>query len=118
MQTELFISLCVAHLLGDFVFANHEMAVNKHNPRTVYFYLHGFIHFILCYLFSGGNYTIAAIVALTHMIIDTRLIVNFWQDLLKQTKDGDIGIIVKMALDQTLHIATIYFIVRISIELL
>ena len=68
------IPLILAHLLGDFLLQPNSWVADKERKKasSFYLYLHILIHFILAFLFLGdfNLWWIAAIVAVTHYIID------------------------------------------------
>ncbi|MEC5158161.1 DUF3307 domain-containing protein [Chryseobacterium sp. MP_3.2] len=70
----IFIPLILAHLLGDFLLQPNSWVADKEKKKTssFYLYLHILVHFILALLFLGDLtlWWIAAIVAITHFIID------------------------------------------------
>lgn len=65
---ELLIALGFAHLLADFVFQTTHMVLNKHRFR--FLLMHGVHVFALTALMTGGAFTVAAGIALSHMAID------------------------------------------------
>ncbi|MCG7281192.1 DUF3307 domain-containing protein [Chryseobacterium taklimakanense] len=70
----LFIKLILAHLLGDFIFQPNSWVADKEREKakSLYLYLHTFIHFalIMLLLWDLHLWWIAAAVAGTHFIID------------------------------------------------
>jgi hypothetical protein len=68
------IPLILAHLLGDFLLQPNSWVADKERKKTrsIYLYLHVFIHFILAFIFLWdlNLWWIAATVAVTHFIID------------------------------------------------
>lgn len=70
----LFIKLILAHLLGDFIFQPNSWVADKERKKagSIYLYLHTILHFaLIMILFWNLNlWSIAAIVAVTHFIID------------------------------------------------
>lgn len=69
----LFVKILLAHLLGDFLlqptsWVNHKKV---HQGKSVYLYLHTFLHFLLLYLLTGNDFLPYAItIAISHGIID------------------------------------------------
>ncbi len=130
----------VAHLAGDFLLQNDWMAVRKverlvlAGPSSRWFlrhpaaYTHSGIHLVLLVPVFG---LVALPVALVHLIIDTRVPVQWWMRTLGQTMpqgaqvlewdEGDdpfcsvphavpvvdVGLFVQMAVDQTMHVLVI-----------
>lgn len=70
----LFIKLILAHLLGDFIFQPNSWVADKERKKgkSIYLYLHTFIHFalIMLLLWDLHLWWIATAVAATHFIID------------------------------------------------
>lgn len=70
----LFIKLILAHLLGDFIFQPNSWVADKERKKakSLYLYLHTFIHFalIMLLLWDLHLWWIAAAVAGSHFIID------------------------------------------------
>lgn len=70
----LFIKLILAHLLGDFIFQPNSWVADKERKKakSLYLYLHTFIHFalIMILLWDLHLWWIAAAVAGSHFIID------------------------------------------------
>ena len=70
----LFIKLILAHLLGDFIFQPNSWVADKERKKakSLYLYLHTFIHFalIMFLLWDLHLWWIAAAVAGSHFIID------------------------------------------------
>lgn len=125
----------VAHLVADWVFQNHWMAVNKtkrrdrrvvaysdHSPGQFMYveakwwdrhpaaYVHAGIHGIfLCLVF--GWVTIP--LAIVHLIIDTRWPLEKWSKFIDQTEPEippplvDVGTMVRFWTDQVFHISSI-----------
>lgn len=70
----LFIKLILAHLLGDFIFQPNSWVADKEREKgkSIYLYLHTFIHFalIMLLLWDLHLWWIATAVSATHFIID------------------------------------------------
>lgn len=71
----LFIKLLLAHLLGDFIFQHQDWVQDKEarKYKSPKLYLHGLIHFALVALLLTGqpnSFAIAAVIAISHIIID------------------------------------------------
>lgn len=95
----------VAHLIADWIFQNHWMAMNKGKLTHPAAWVHGGIHFIaMLFVFS---FPIALAIAITHMLIDTRKPVQWWQSVYKQTTEGAYALPVSIWLDQVFHITVI-----------
>ena len=111
--TDLLVWGVFAHLVADWILQNDWIAVNKDNLKHSAAWLHGFIHFMSQVPVFGGMWQwhlgtlVALILALVHMGIDTRKPRDWWMDLLGQTSDGIVGVIVCLAVDQVMHIMCI-----------
>ncbi len=70
----IFSSLILAHLLGDFIFQPTQWVKDKEQKKegSIYLYLHVLIHFLLALLLLWDLqlWWMAAIVAITHFLID------------------------------------------------
>lgn len=136
--SELLIWGFVLHLIADWIFQNDWMASNKSlrrerwknswrkeygiKPPTPWWdrhpaaYVHAGIHGILLAMVFGW---VAIPLALVHLIIDCRWVVEKWAALIQQTPGKimvisnpytplmDVGAIVRMWVDQVFHIACI-----------
>ncbi len=109
-----FYDYMMAHFIADWIFQNEWIAVNKTNLRHPALYIHGFIHFVLIVALTGAIIP-AIIIAVIHMVIDTRIPLMWWMNFYKQTTDGEYGTHTKIWLDQILHLVTIYLILRFNI---
>jgi hypothetical protein len=105
MATELLVWGIVAHLIADWIFQNHWMAINKANLTHPAAWVHGFIHLVaaLCIFTPLYAFTLAFV----HILIDTRIPIKFWQRFYKQTTEGAYAIPVQIWLDQVFHIVVI-----------
>lgn len=104
-MTDLIVLGIVIHLVCDWLLQNHWMAMNKANLRHPAGYIHAMIHVtgLLLILPPGA----AFVVGITHLLIDTRKPVQWWQRVYGQTVEGPYAIHVQIWLDQVLHIAVI-----------
>jgi hypothetical protein len=95
----------IANLVADWVLQNDWMARNKASLRHPAAWVHGGIHALLLSLALGWQ--AGLVLALVHVLVDTRKPATWWQTLFRQTSQGQVGLIVKMGLDQVLHITAI-----------
>jgi hypothetical protein len=95
----------VAHLVCDWLFQNDWMARNKSNLKHPAAYAHGFIHLIgMSFVF---HLPIALVLAMSHILIDTRKPLTWWRRVFQQTTEGPAAMHVAMWSDQVLHISLI-----------
>lgn len=95
----------IAHLIADWLFQNDWMAKNKSkifHPAT---WVHALIHAILLGIALGWLGGI--VLALVHILIDTRAPLNWWRAVFRQTSDGPYGVLTAVWADQVLHLVTI-----------
>lgn len=102
----------VATLVADWLLQNDWMARHKTRLRHPAAWVHAGIHALLLGLALG--WLAGLVLSLIHLIVDTRRPMMFWQRFYRQTTEGPIGMIVKIAADQVLHIAAIAIWVEVS----
>lgn len=97
----IFTQLILAHLLGDFILQPNSWVSDKENRKlkSKYLYLHVLIHTVLSFIFlwNTESWLVAALVGLSHLIIDSAKL--YFQSI--KTKKRWFFI------DQLLHIAAI-----------
>lgn len=101
----------VAHLLGDFILQNDWLARNKGDLTHPAAWIHSAIHGILLGLVLG--WTAGLILALVHILVDTRVPLTWWQRVYRQTVEGEAGFMVAVWGDQTLHILSLAVVVSL-----
>ena len=95
----------IANLIADWILQNDWMAKSKTNLRHPAAWMHGATHALLLSLALGWQGGL--VLALFHVLVDTRGPANWWGRVFRQTTEGTIGLVVKMAVDQVLHISAI-----------
>ncbi len=104
-STDLFVWGFVLHLIVDWLFQNQWMADNKsslHHPAS---WVHSGIHLIgLLLVFPAP---IALIIATTHLLIDTRVPLQWWRKTFRQTTEGPMAVHVAIWTDQVAHVAVL-----------
>lgn len=102
----------VATLVADWLLQNDWMARNKTSLRHPAAWVHSAIHGLLLGLALG--WLAGVVLAAFHLIVDTRRPMMLWQKIYHQTSEGPMGMIVKIAADQVLHIIAIAAWVEVS----
>lgn len=102
MMTDTLLLAIVIHLICDWLFQNDWMARNKHEFGTA-MGVHSGIHFLGMLLVFPVP--IAFMIAALHALVDTRIPLKFWSNLIKQTDYPPYDIHVQLWSDQVLHIA-------------
>jgi hypothetical protein len=92
----------VAHLVADWLLQNDWMAKNKSNLSHPAAYVHGLIH-MLCLLIILPLWA-ALIVAIIHVLIDTRKPLLWWSRFYRQTMEGGVSSPLAIWRDQVLHL--------------
>ena len=95
----------VAHLIADWLLQNDWMARNKGDLRHPATWVHAGIHAVLLGLALGWK--AGLVLGLLHVVIDTRVPINWWRSLIRQTSDGPYAAITAVGADQALHIVLI-----------
>ena len=95
----------IAHLVADWILQNDWMATHKGDLRHPAGWVHTSIHVVLLGLALG--WLAGLVLGLTHLIIDTRAVLNWWQRVFRQTTDGRYALHVAIWGDQVLHITAI-----------
>ncbi len=95
----------VANLIADWILQNDWMATYKVSLKHPAAWVHAAIHAVLLTL--ALDWRAGLVLALVHMVVDTRIIANWWIRTFRQTAEGRSGFIVKIGVDQVLHIAAI-----------
>src|SRR5690242_18381553 len=95
----------VAHLVADWVFQNEWQALGKVSLRHPAAYVHSGIHLVA--LACVFKWPVAVALAITHLLIDTRVPLQFWGRVIKQTVDGPIAMHIAIWRDQVAHIALV-----------
>lgn len=101
----LFDKLLTIHLVCDWLLQNEWMALNKTDLRHPSAWVHSGIH--LCGLLLVLPKWLAVLVAITHILIDTRKPLIAWRNLIKQTTSPSDPATIHLAFwgDQVTHIA-------------
>jgi hypothetical protein len=90
------------HLCLDWLGQNHWMATYKSSLKHPAAYVHSGIHLIgLLLIFP---WYAAMIIAVLHLLIDTRVPLTWWRRTFRQTVEGDVALHVALWSDQAAHI--------------
>lgn len=103
--TSLLIWGIVIHLFCDWILQNDFLARNKSSLLHPASWIHSGIHFLgLLLIFSP---VVALAIALIHLLIDTRVPLQWWRKFYRQTTTGDVALHVAMWSDQVAHITVL-----------
>lgn len=106
--TELFVWAFVAHLAADWLFQTEWMVIHKINLRHPAGYVHAAIYALFMALVFP--LPIAALIGVTHLLVDTRVPVRWWMRVVKRMAAGSPAAgAVEMGVDQVFHIMVIAF---------
>jgi len=103
--TSLLIWGIAIHLFCDWILQNDWQARNKSNLLHPAAYVHSGIHFLGLLLIFSPIW--ALIIAIVHLLIDTRTPLAWWRGFFKQTTTGDIALHVALWSDQVAHITVL-----------
>lgn len=92
----------VIHLFCDWILQNNWQARNKSSLLHPAAYIHSGIH--LAGLLIIFPWYIALAIAVSHILIDTRVPLAWWRRFFRQTTTGDAAMHVAMWSDQVAHI--------------
>lgn len=109
-STSLLIWGVAVHFFCDWILQNAWMADNKSSLLHPAAYVHSGIHLIgllLLRLLLPFPWWVALIIALTHLLIDTRVPLVWWRKFYRQTTEGPVAIDVAIWSDQAAHITVL-----------
>ena len=95
----------IAHLIADWLLQNDWMARNKTNLTHPASWVHSGIHALALGLALGWQ--AGLVLGLIHLLIDTRIPLQWWKQFFRQTVDGPAALHVAIWGDQVLHIVAI-----------
>lgn len=89
------------HLIVDWLLQNDWMAVNKSNLKHFAAWVHSGLHMIALALIFPYPYNV--LIAVIHLLIDTRKPLIWWRSVFRQTRKGDVALHVAIWSDQVVH---------------
>jgi Protein of unknown function (DUF3307) len=95
----------VAHLIADWLLQNSWMALNKTSLLHPAAWVHASIHGI-CLGFALGPIA-GVVLGVVHMLIDTRVPVDWWIRVFKKSNNGPLADTIALWTDQVFHISSI-----------
>jgi hypothetical protein len=95
----------IAHLVADWLLQNDWMARNKTNLRHPAAWTHAAIHALLLGLALGWQGGL--VLAILHLLLDTREPLRWWQRVFRQTREGPAALATAMWADQVVHLVLI-----------
>src|ERR1044071_6077081 len=105
MRLTPFEAALLLHLVGDWLLQNEWMAVKKVRLSHPAAWLHGGIHGIL--LGTVFGWLGGLVLAIVHMLVDTRVPVQWWIKVFKKCEKASDLPILLIGCDQALHICCI-----------
>ena len=104
-MAELLIWGILLHLIVDWLFQDEWTAIHKTNLKSPAGWIHASLHTLAMFLvFPMG---VALAIGIAHLIIDTRKPLQWWANIVKVPKQGEIGLHIAIWRDQVLHFAVI-----------
>jgi len=108
--SELLLWGIIAHLIADWPLQTEWMAKHKQSLRHPAAWVHSGIHgFFLLLLFP---WYIAVLIAVSHLLIDTRVPLDWWMRVVKRmSKANPQAFIIEIGVDQVFHVSVITMVV-------
>ncbi len=105
IATNLLVWGTVADLVADWLLQNRWMAENKTSLTHPAAWTHSGIHWIaLAFVFPPG---VAALLAVSHLLIDTRKPLTWWTHAYLRSDEGPVALHVAIWADQVAHLSVI-----------
>ncbi|HSO19407.1 MAG TPA: DUF3307 domain-containing protein [Desulfosarcina sp.] len=95
----------IAHLVADWMLQTDWMARHKMNLKHPAGWIHAAIHG-LC-LTWALNWVAGLVLGVAHLLIDTRVPLEFWMRRVKMCKEAPNAAVIAVGLDQTMHVVCI-----------
>jgi hypothetical protein len=112
--TDYFVWGFVAHIFADWFLQNEWMALNKTSLKHLAAYVHSGIHLGAAALVFP--WWVALGLALSHLLIDTRVPLQWWRRVYRQTQEGPIMIPFGLWQDQAAHIVCLAIAVALAVR--
>jgi hypothetical protein len=110
LQTSTFVWAMMVHLVADWLFQTEWMVANKSNVMHVAAWVHSGIHALGLLLVLP--WYLALGVGITHLLIDTRILVNWWMTTIKGVpKSSPTFGQVELWVDQVFHLTILAVVV-------
>ncbi len=94
------------HLFCDWILQNDWQAQNKVSLLHPASWVHSGIH-LIGLLFIFHPWWVAVLIAISHLLIDTRVPLVWWRKFYRQTTEGPVAIDVAIWSDQVAHITVL-----------
>lgn len=107
--TSLFVWSGFAHLVADWLLQNEWMVRHKEDLRHPAAWVHGVIHFTALWLILP--WMLALLIAISHVLIDTRKPIHWWKWLVGKTATGPQTTMVELWVDQVMHIVVLALVI-------
>ncbi len=101
----------VAHLIADWLLQNDWMARHKSRVTHPAAWVHAGIHAVCLSLALG--WTAGLLLALVHLLVNTRLPLRWWQRFYDQTTTGEVAVHVAIWTDQAIHLVCLAIVIRL-----
>lgn len=95
----------IAHLIADWLLQNEWIATGKVNLRHPAAWVHAGAQALALTLALG--WPAGLVLGIAHLLIDTRLPLHWWQRLIRQRQEGQMGLHISIWADQVLHVVCI-----------
>ena len=110
--TDLLLWGIIVHLIADWPFQTEWMALNKTALDHPAAWIHSGIHLVGMMLIFP--WYLAILIAISHLLIDTRKPVDWWMRVVKKmSRSGPHAFVVETGLDQVFHIMILVFVVLV-----
>lgn len=104
--TELLLWGIIAHLIADWPLQTEWMAMHKHSLMHPASWVHSAIHLLLLLLVFP--WYVAILIAVSHLLIDTRVPLRWWMRVVKgMPKTNPQTFVIEIGVDQVFHISVI-----------